>query len=259
MNAGPPQADRPDASADRSDALTSVRSRPIPRATVSATPTTAQLIHRTDATIARPLYASLGVALHHFTEMLADAIDPIELHRATTVLTKQVHDLLDHDDALDAIDRLVTDPARVAMPDGRTAIEFCGERWSDVRAVAHRRARASCEGALEFGLDAIINLAVVRSVGSDEAWWGTPMWAQRVDLVLAGMIEEPVRSQLLSEPELVEDDVLAIILKQQRPLRAPALSAAGHTAAEPGSRHQDADVTNQAVPSEVQALGSVLC
>lgn len=246
---------RPHASSPPSSAPPVVRTLPVPRGRVESAPTTAQLIHRTDATVARPLYASLGVALHHFTEILGDAVDPLEMHRATTVLTKQVLALLDQDDALDAIHRLVIDPARSAMPDGRRAVEFCGDRWSKVCAVATQRSIASCEGADEFGLDAILNLAVVRSVGATEPWWGTPMWVQRVELLPADAIDASARSLLLNEPELADDDILAMVLDDRRQRRTLAAVDAENTRTR--GRSQGAAVTNER--AEVPALGSVMC
>ena len=73
--------------------------------------------------------------------MLAD------LHRATTVLTKQVRRLLAGDHRLGAIRDTVTDPDRTAMPDGRTASALCGDAWSAVRSVAEDRSAAAVDGA----------------------------------------------------------------------------------------------------------------
>ncbi len=186
---------------------------------VDPAPTTAQLIRRTDASIARPTYAALGVALHHFTDVLTEAIEPIVLHRATTVLTKQVCQILDDhdDDVLDDVRRLVTDPDRVALPDGRPAAELCDQAWERVRAVALQRATASCEGADEFGHDAIINLAAVRGVGAVTPWWGTPMWRQRVELMPADAISSRDRELLLAEPERADDDLVSMVLNDTLP------------------------------------------
>lgn len=185
-------------------------------------PTTAQVIRRTDAAISRATYAGLGVALHHFTDLLGTTIDPLDLHRATTTLTKQVCRVLDDDDDLDAIRRLVTDADRVALPDGRRAAALCGTTWDRVRETALQRATASCEGAREFGHDAIVNLAAVRGVGAVRPWWGTPIWRRRVDLVPAGAISPDERELLLDEPELAADELLSIALngaEGSRPFR----------------------------------------
>ena len=81
-----------------------------------------------------------GIALHVFTEPLREhrAVPAAELHRATTVLTKQVKRLLTGDDRLAAIEALVTDPGRQATPDGRTAATLCGRAWPAVVEVASR-------------------------------------------------------------------------------------------------------------------------
>jgi hypothetical protein len=194
------------------------RTRAVPGPEGEPAPTTAQLIRRTDASISRPTYAALGVALHHFTEILDRRVDTLDLHRATAVLTKQVCHLLDDDDVddvLDAIRRLVTDPDRVALPDGRRAAELCGKAWDDVRGVALQRATASCEGAQEFGRDAIVNLAAVRGVGAITPWWGTPMWRQRVDLVHGDTISTGDRELLLDEPETARDTLLSMVLNDR--------------------------------------------
>jgi hypothetical protein len=80
---------------------------------------------------------AVGLSLHLFTELVREHLDlaDTDLHRATTVLTKQVIDTLARQlttgkDPLEAIQRLITDPARRAHPDGRTAEELCGAAWS---------------------------------------------------------------------------------------------------------------------------------
>ena len=158
------------------------------------------------------MYAGLGVALHHFTEVLDGKMDVLDLHRATTVLTKQVCDVIGDDDALATIEQLVTDPQRVAMPNGRRVAELCGETWNEVRDVAARRSAASCDGAREFGHDAILNLAVVRGVGATEPWWGTPMWRERVERVPADAISTDDREELLERPEFADDELLSMVL-----------------------------------------------
>lgn len=237
MNSGTSRTDRPDASTD----VPGARTRSVQRATATSTPTTAQLIHRTDASIARPLYAALGVALHHFTEMLVDVIEPLELHRATTVLTKQVCELLDEDDSLEAISRLVTDPTRVALPDGRHAIDVCGDSWEELRAIATRRSMASHRGAEEFGLDAILNLAVVRSVGADEPWWGTPLWKQRVGSIPADALTDDMRAILSDEPELAPDDVLSLAVESGQSEASGAPNEPSDDTPAPDSRAADSD------------------
>ena len=210
VTTGTPRVDRPDASVSTMNTV--ARTRPVPGASANSAPTTAQLIRRTDATIARPLFAALGMALHHFTEVLDGEVDELELHRATTVLTKQVCGLMDDEHPLVAIQQLVTDPGRNAMPDGRPAAELCGDMWDDVRDVATRRSAASCEGAEEFGGEAIINLAVVRSVGATEPWWGTQAWRERVERLPAELISPDERTRLLERAELADDELLSLVL-----------------------------------------------
>lgn len=177
------------------------------------TPTTAEVIHRTDATVARPVYAGVGVALHHFTDLLPADVDALSLHRATAVLTKQVCELVEEEDVLDRIRRLVTDPDRPALPDGTTAQQFCGASWPEVATAARSRAEASLLGSEEFGAGAILNLAVVRGVGAERPWWGTPMWRDRVAALAEGFVSADGRAALLREPELVDDALLRAALE----------------------------------------------
>lgn len=216
MTTGTPRFVGADADSDPSRAarIDAPRSRPVPGVPGGAAPTTAQVIRRTDASIARPVYAGLGVALHHFTEALDGSIDPLDLHRATTVLTKQVCRLLDEDDALDKIRGLVTDPRRVAMPDGTRATELCGGSWDEIHELADRRSAASCDGAEEFGLEAIVNLAAVRGVGAEQPWWGTAAWRDRVERT---PVPPDDRMLLLERPELADDDLLSLALDDPEP------------------------------------------
>lgn len=173
---------------------------------------TARAIAQFDRLTDRATVAAVGVALHHFTEPLG--LDPeLELHRATTVLTKQARPLIDRPDGLAAIRVLVTDPDRVAVPDGRTAADICGPAWDDVRAVALDRANSACEGAETFGQMALLNLAVIRGVNAQHPWWGSTAWNRHVDAWTAK--RSPSRRQrnsVLADPELAPDDLLLDIL-----------------------------------------------
>jgi hypothetical protein len=127
----------------------------------------------------------VGLALHLFTEIIARRVDlsVTELHRATTVLTKQVLDALIRDgeyDALRAVLRLVTDLDRAAMPDGRTACELCGEAWPAVRNTAFSRAEQTVRGADDFGVEPMLRLAASRAIVDPTPWWGTPAWRDRL-------------------------------------------------------------------------------
>ena len=198
------------------------RTRAVPSSIGERAPTTAQLIRRSDASVSRLTYAALGAALHHFTDVIGGQASAVETHRATTVLTKQIFRMLeDHDELSDqhdgdstlaAIRRLVTDPGRTALPDGRTAGQWCAQVWDDVRTTAEVRATASCDGAVEFGYDAIVNLAAVRGVGADAPWWGTPAWRQRVEQLPADTISSHERDLLLDEPELADDHLVSMVL-----------------------------------------------
>lgn len=128
---------------------------------------------------------AVGLALHLFTEIVYGRIElsVTELHRATTVLTKQViRALIHHDqqDPLRAVLRLVTDAHRESMPDGRTACDLCGLSWPAVRNAAFARAEQSIRGAADFGVEPMMRLAASRAVVAPTPWWGTPAWRDRL-------------------------------------------------------------------------------
>lgn len=173
---------------------------------------TARAIAQFDRLTDRATVAAVGVALHHFTDPLGLHPD-VSLHRATTVLSKQARPLIDRPDGLVALRELVIDPHRVATPDGRTAAEFCGEDWEEVRDVAFDRATSACEGAETFGQMALLNLAVIRGVNARHPWWGTVSWNHHVDAWAD--LRRPSRRQrasVLADPELASDDVLLDVL-----------------------------------------------
>ena len=129
---------------------------------------------------------AVGLALHLFTETVYGRVDLTltDLHRATTVLTKQVlHALIHHveQDPLPAVLRLVTDAERESMPDGRTASELCGLEWPAVRNAAFLRAEQSIRGAVDFGVEPMMRLAASRAIVAPTPWWGTPEWRRRLN------------------------------------------------------------------------------
>jgi hypothetical protein len=129
---------------------------------------------------------AVGLALHLFTEIVSGRVDlsVTELHRATTMLTKQVLDALIHHaerDALRAVLRLVTDGEREALPDGRTASDLCGDAWPAVRCEAYSRAEQSIRGAADYGVEPMLRLAASRAIVDPTPWWGTPVWRRRLN------------------------------------------------------------------------------
>jgi len=174
-------------------------------------PTTAQLVRRADVTKTDDNTAPLGISLHHFTDLVTDRIDltALDLHRVTTVLTKQVRQALGGPNRFEAVRSLVIDPDRVATPDGRTAAEVCGESWSQIRRITDDRACEAIDGVCTFGEATVIQLAVLRATETRLPWWGTTEWELRVDrwaatLRFASRLKRAVRQT----PEMVPDDVL---------------------------------------------------
>ena len=161
-----------------------------------------------------------GLALHLFTEIVHGrvALSVAELHRSTSTLTKQVLDLvrgLRSPDVLLAVLRLVTDPEREALPDGRTARDLCGNLWPVVRGAAYARAEQSIRGVDEFGVGPMLRLAASRAVVDPAAWFGTPVWRARLDQFLASHTIGPLEHLVLSTaPEQAPEPLLlAIVLR----------------------------------------------
>lgn len=193
--------------------MTPLLANPVPAAALR--PTTAQMVRQLGATKISEVAAPVGVSLHHFTDPVMSRIDltPTELHRVTTVLTKQLRRPLNRADKFEAIRSLVIDPDRIAAPDGRTAAELCGESWQHVRAVANDRACAAIDGAQRFGEATVIRLAVLRTADAQLAWWGTPQWEQRVDAWSGTIRFAPrLKRSVRQAPELIEDDLLHEII-----------------------------------------------
>lgn len=162
---------------------------------------------------------AVGTALHTFTDPVRATgidVDLVELHRATTVLTKQVARVLDSDDRLERLAALVTDESRPATVDGRTARTFCGTAWDDVHAIAVERMEATISGAAAFGETAILRLAATRAADTTAPWWGTPAWQACVGD--ATSIDRRTAIRLLHSPETASSDDLRAILAPERPL-----------------------------------------
>lgn len=131
---------------------------------------------------------AVGLSLHLFTELARHQVDmsDTDLHRATTVLTKQVIDTLARqlatgNDPLEAIMRLITDPDRQAHPDGRSASALCGDAWGTIRSAAFQRAEMTIRGAADYGVVPMLRLAATRAVAQQAPWWGTPTWRARLE------------------------------------------------------------------------------
>ena len=158
---------------------------------------------------------AVGVAIHSFTEPLRSAVrvTAVDAHRATAMLTKQILAVLDGDDRLRSIHRLVTDPTRTAMPDGRTAEQFARTGWPLVCSVAEQRAGAAIDGALVYGETAILRLAATRAAHPDIRWWGTPAWADAVQQWAAETAAgHRLVTQLLRTPESAHRAALTAVL-----------------------------------------------
>jgi hypothetical protein len=149
---------------------------------------------------------AVGLSLHLFTELVREHLDlaDTDLHRATTVLTKQVIDTLARQlttgkDPLEAIQRLITDP-----------VARCGGGGSAVRTAAFQRAEMTIRGALDYGVVPMLRLAATRAVTQQAPWWGTPAWRARLERHVAA---SPLEHLTLSAaPELAPDDTLLALV-----------------------------------------------
>jgi hypothetical protein len=159
----------------------------------------------------------VGISLHYFTDPARNQcpISACDLHRATTVLTKQVKAALTGEQRLERVRALVTDPHRTALPDGTTARRLCGPGWPAVRSIADQRAAAAVDGAITFGEAAILRLAATRAAMPQCSWWGTRGWTLLVDAwARRGNAGRRSIAPLMIAPEDAPDDVLRAILGQ---------------------------------------------
>jgi hypothetical protein len=177
--------------------------------------TTAQTLHQAATPSAGASAAPTGFSLHQFTELLDHHLDltALELHRTTTILTKQIRQALGGPAKFRSIRALVTDPDRIATVDGQSALELCGFAWHQIRSQAADRADAALDGAEQFGEGTVLLLAALRAAQCHMPWWGTQQWETRVDdwsrtIRFASGLKHTVRCS----PELVADDVLHEII-----------------------------------------------
>ena len=184
--------------------------RPVPRWT------TAQLLERTSCADTRAEdLATLGIALHHFTDTIIgrNVMSQVALHQATTILTKQLQRCVDSDDWLHAIRALVTDPQRPALGDGRTAQQLCGAAWPAVLHVALQHSNVAINDAARYGDAPILKLAALHGCQANALWWGTAPWQLRVDdWVGRHGVGRRTHSVLTSSPEHVDQDILAAVI-----------------------------------------------
>jgi hypothetical protein len=183
-----------------------------------APPTTATVIRNAVERNDLDELIAVGLALHLFTEIVGGEVDlPLtDLHRATTMLTKQLGDALSshpQDDVLRRVLRLVTDPERHSHPDGRTAEQLCGDAWATVRNAAYVRAEQSIRGADDYGVVPMLRLAATRAIAHRSPWWGTPAWRARLSEYLTTQAPGPLEQLSLgrSPEHAPEDSLLAIV------------------------------------------------
>jgi hypothetical protein len=187
-------------------------------ATAHMPPATATSIRRAVESTDLDDLVAVGLALHLFTEIVGRYLElsVTDLHRSTTVFTKQINEALvrhSEHDALRNVLRLATDADRTAHPDGRTAAELCGEAWVSVRADAYARAEQSIQGADDFGVVPMLRLAATRAIVHQSPWWGTTTWRSRLSEYLTSNATTPVEHLTLgSAPEFAPESSLQAIV-----------------------------------------------
>lgn len=160
--------------------------------------------------------APLGIALRHFTEPVLTHldVDRVRIHRATTVLTKQVAAAMTGEQPLAGLRVLLTDPHRVATPSGVGAREFCGTAWASIADIAGHRLDEIAAGVAQFGEVSVLRLAALHAADAMSPWWGTGEWETRVarwlDVAPEGSL---FRLALLQAPEHVDDAILRELLR----------------------------------------------
>lgn len=176
---------------------------------------TAQIVDLTSVPQVTAIAAPIGISLHHFTELVSKHLDltRIDLHRITTILTKQVGRVLGGPAVFESIRSLVTDPNRIAISDGRTAAELCGPNWDQVRSLAIDRADAAIEGADRYSEATVLQLAAFCTATARLPWWGTQAWDDRVDAWARSIRFAPrLKRAARHAPEQVDAAVLRSIL-----------------------------------------------
>jgi hypothetical protein len=175
----------------------------------------AQLLRAASAQPEPMRLVALGITIHHFTDPVTRAID-IDLpaiHRGTTMLTKQVLELLAHGADLASLQGILRDPDRQAMPDGRAVADLCGPDWPIVEALASARIDAALADAEVYGETAILRLAATRAVAPSQPWWGTTEWTAVVNAWARRTgRRESIRRAMLEAPEAVDATLLASAL-----------------------------------------------
>ncbi len=159
--------------------------------------------------------APLGIALHHFTDLVAGRadLDDAELHQATTVLTRQVRRAMATPEPFGELVDVLTDPSRPALADGRPASALCGRAWASIGPDVARRVWEAAAGTQAYGAGTILALAELRAHDAAFPWWGTDAWAQHVHRwALTRGATTRLRSSLLQAPDQVDAELVRDVL-----------------------------------------------
>lgn len=159
--------------------------------------------------------ASLGMALHHFTDIVGECseLSLVELHQATGILTKQIREAMTAADPLDVLRHLVTDPHRVATAGGRTVAELCGTGWEMAAPTIEAHAVSAVDGARAYGTTTMIRLASIHASHATRPWWGTDAWDRLVERWTGTHRRSPLlHAALLRSPERLDLAIVRAVL-----------------------------------------------
>ncbi len=158
---------------------------------------------------------ALGISIHLLADPLLQETELglIQIHRATTTLTKQVLSELSEGAGLRALRPLLLDPDRPALPDRLPIRELCAGSWERVESWTADRLDVAIADAGMYGDQAVLRLAATRAVRPAFPWWGTAEWQSVVEQwIRHGRRSRALQRALLEAPEAVEPVLLAAAL-----------------------------------------------
>lgn len=167
-------------------------------------------------TAAQPeVLVAAGLAIRTFTEPCQhrSALGVVDLHRATTTLTKQLLNVRTNGEwSLDAVRRVVLDPHRISFPSGPTIEALIGVTWPAVQQIAAERMTDLICGQRDYGIETVTRLAAIRAAQPGIPWWGTADWERIVGNFLQHDGSSRRQRHLLQNPERASEAELTGLL-----------------------------------------------
>ncbi len=176
---------------------------------------TSFLLGRVHAAAQPEVLVAAGLAIRTFTEpcQQRSTIGVVDLHRATTTLTKELLNVRTNGEwSLDAVRRVVLDPHRISYPSGPTVDALIGETWPAVQRVAAERMTDLICGQRDYGIETVTRLAAIRAAQPGIPWWGTADWERMVGNFLQHDGSSRRQRHLLQNPERATETELTGLL-----------------------------------------------